>query len=148
MPLYCSIPAGPDLKGADFIVVRGVGHVTRDDIAEYLTETIDKGVKGHGKLILLGISTLSLSPDELDAVAAGLVEYGRGERPGPVAIVAGNALNLDMAMLLKQRVGNRPFAIFVDSREAVRWLGDFYASVQTQVTSRNEPIPVGLRSAF
>lgn len=144
MPLYCSISSAPDHTGPEVVVVRGVGKVTRSDIEQYLKETIGEGVKGHAKLILLGISTLSLSPDELDAVAASLVEYGRGERPGPVAIVAGNALNLDMAILLKQRVGNRPFSIFVDAREAVRWIGDFHASKPVVVAGRPDR-PFGAR---
>lgn len=133
MPLYCSISTGPDV-----VIVRGVGKVTRSDIEQYLKETIGQGVKGYAKLILLGVSTLSLSPADLDAVAESLVDYGRGERPGPVAIVAGNALNLDMAILLKQRVGNRPFSIFVDAREAVRWIGDFYASKPAAIGGRND----------
>ncbi|CAN5360358.1 hypothetical protein BH10PSE6_BH10PSE6_14480 [soil metagenome] len=138
MPLYCSISSAPDHTGPEIVVVRGVGKVTRSDIEQYLKETIEGGVKGHAKLILLGISTLSLSPADLDAVATSLVDYGRGERPGPVAIVAGNALNLDMALLLKQRVGNRPFSIFVDAREAARWIGDFYASKPAGVAGRDD----------
>jgi hypothetical protein len=142
MPLYCSISTGPDV-----VVVRGVGKVTRSDIEQYLKETIGGGVKGHAKLILLGDSTLSLSPADLDAVAESLVDYGRGERPGPVAIVAGNALNLDMAILMKQRVGNRPFSIFVDAREAVRWIGDFYASNPAAAGGRNDRASGAWRSS-
>jgi hypothetical protein len=138
MPLYSSISFGPGLGGPEVVVVRGVGKVTSSDIEQYLAETIGKGVKGHAKLILLGISTLSLTPDDLDAVAVSLIDYGRGERPGPVAIVAGNALNLDMAILLKQRVGNRPFSIFVDAPEAMRWIGDLYASNPAAVARRND----------
>ena len=120
MPLYCSISTGPDV-----VIVRGVGQVTRSDIEDYLAATLDEGVKGYAKLILLGSSTLALSTDDLDDVADGLVAYAVGERPGPVAIVAGNALNLDMCVLLKQRVGARPFSIFVDARKAMQWIGTF-----------------------
>lgn len=120
MPLFCSISHDPDR-----VVVKGVGLVTCRDIEDYLSGTIRQGVKGFPKLILLGESTLMLTPAELDLIANRLVEYGSGERPGPVAIVAGNPLNLDMTVLLKQRVGTRPFSIFVDVREAVRWLGRF-----------------------
>jgi hypothetical protein len=104
------------------VIVRGLGKVTRRDIAEYLAQTLRDGVKGYGKLILLGDSTMVLTPDELDDVARSLVEYARGETPGPVAFVAGNPLNLDMIVLLKQRVGARPFSIFVDAREAAQWI--------------------------
>ena len=117
MPLYCSV-----VNETRLVIVRGVGKVTRSDIAEYLAETLRKGTKGHGKLILLGDSTMVLTPDELDDVARSLVEYARGEKPGPVAFVCGNPLNLDMIVLLKQRVGSRPFSIFVDAREAAQWI--------------------------
>jgi len=120
MPLHCSIAADPDV-----VVVRGVERVTRRDIEEYLTATVDAGVKGYAKLILLGSSALALSPADLDAVADSLIAYAAGERPGPVAIVAGNALNLDRCILLKQRVGARPFSIFVDAHKAARWIGAF-----------------------
>jgi hypothetical protein len=117
MPLYCSV-----VNETRLVIVRGVGRVTRSDIAEYLAETLREGTKGHGKLILLGDSTLVLTPDELDDVARSLVAYARGEKPGPVAFVCGNLLNLDMIVLLKQRVGSRPFSIFVDAREAAQWI--------------------------
>jgi len=120
MPLQCSISTDPNV-----VIVRGVGQVTRTDIEEYLTATVGAGVKGYAKLILLGHSALSLSPADLDAVADSLIAYAVGERPGPVAIVAGNPLNLDMCVLLKQRVGRRPFSIFVDADEAARWIGAF-----------------------
>ena len=120
MPLYCSV-----VNDTRLVIVRGVGRVTRSDIAEYLAETLCDGVKGYGKLILLGDSTMVLTPDELDDVARSLVEYARGETPGPVAFVCGNPLNLDMIVLLKQRVGARPFSIFVDAREAAQWIESF-----------------------
>jgi hypothetical protein len=120
MPLHCSISADPDM-----VIVRGVGLVTRSDIERYLAATIDEGVKGHPKLLLLGNSTLMMTPADLDSIADSLIVYAVGERPGPVAIVAGNALNLDMCVLLKQRVGERPFSIFVDPRKALHWLGGF-----------------------
>jgi hypothetical protein len=120
MPLYCSIQHDEKL-----VIVRGLGTVTRADIAAYLAETLRDGVKGYAKLVLLGESTMALSPQELDDAAESLVQYAVGEVPGPVAVVAGNPLNLDMILLLKARVGARPFSIFVDAREAAHWLEDF-----------------------
>ena len=63
-----------------------------------------------------------LTPEELDDVADSLVQYAVGETPGPVAFVAGNPLNPDMIVLLKQRVGAWPFSIFVDVRAATLWI--------------------------
>jgi hypothetical protein len=120
MPLYCSV-----VNDTRLVIVRGLGKVTRSDIAEYLAQTLRDGVKGYGKLILMGDSTMVLTSEELDDVADSLVAYARGEVPGPVAFVAGNSLNLDMIVLLKQRVGGRPFSIFIDAREAAQWLESF-----------------------
>ncbi len=56
------------------------------------------------------------------------MQYGRGEPPGPVAMVAGSALNLDMAVLLKQRAGDRPFRIFTGIGAARSWLASYQES--------------------
>jgi hypothetical protein len=120
MPLYCSM-----VNESRLVIVRGLGKVTRSDIAEYLAQTLREGVKAYGKLILMGDSTMVLTSEELDEVADSLVAYARGQKPGPVAFVAGNPINLDMIVLLKQRVGGRPFSIFIDAREAAQWLEGF-----------------------
>lgn len=119
-PLQYSISADPDV-----VIVRGTGQVTLADIEDYLAATVDVGVRNHAKLILLGRSTLALSPAELDAMVDRLIVCAAGKQPGPEAMVAGNALNLDMCVVLKQRVGERPFSIFVDTHKAVEWLGIF-----------------------
>ena len=56
------------------------------------------------------------------------MQYGMGERPGPVAMVVGSALNLDMAVLLKQRAGDRPFRIFTSIGAARSWLTGYQES--------------------
>lgn len=122
MPLHCTVLHDPDV-----VRVHGTGKVTRADIEQYLAATISEGFKDYAKLILLGDSKLALSPADLDRVADRLIDYGRGGKAGPVAIVPGNVLNLDMTVLLKQRVGTRPFSIFVNVPEAMRWLGTFQA---------------------
>ena len=61
-------------------------------------------------------------------VAHRLMRYGKGERPGPVAMVVGSALNLDMAVLLKQRAGDRPFRIFTSIGAARSWLTGYQES--------------------
>jgi hypothetical protein len=107
------------------VIVRGLGTVTKIDIDEYLAQTLRDDVKRYGKLILLGESTMVLSREELDTIADGLVRYAAGEMPGPVAFVPGNPLNLDMIVLLRQRVGERPFSIFIDARAAAQWIESF-----------------------
>lgn len=57
-----------------------------------------------------------------------LVEYGADGAAGPVAMVVQGALNIDMAALLKQRVGARPFRVFTNTLDARGWLMTFRVS--------------------
>jgi hypothetical protein len=123
------------------VIVRGLGKVTRSDIAEYLAQTLRDRVKGYGKLILMGDSTMVQTSEELDDVANSLVAYARGEVPGPVAFVAGNPMNLDMIVLLKQRVGGRPFSIFIDAREAAQWLESFSQPNVSRIAPEGWTVP-------
>jgi hypothetical protein len=121
MPLRWSIAHDPD-----FVLVRGAGRISRPEIEKYLDDTIAEGARGYPKLILLDRGVLALSPADLDGVAERMIRYGRGGAAGPLAMVVTDPLNLDMVVLLKQRIGARPFSIFVDIEEAERWLASFY----------------------
>jgi hypothetical protein len=123
MPLNWS-----NLPQSRLCVVTGDGAVTRADIEAYLAGTIRDGVKGFAKLVDIMACTLSLSVDDLERVAESLVQYGWGEQAGPVAMVVGTPLNLDMAVLLKQRVGDRPFRIFTSQVAARAWLASYAES--------------------
>ena len=116
------------LPDSQLCIVSGEGTVTRSDVDAYLTRTIDEGAKGYAKLVDITACTLALDADDIEAVADRLVHYGTGERPGPVAMVVGSALNLDMAVLLKQRAGDRPFRIFTNIGAARSWLTDYQRS--------------------
>jgi len=102
--------------------VVGQGDITRQDIEEYLNATVRDETKSHAKLVDVTVGTLSLTRDDLESVARTLVEYGLGGHAGPVAMVVRGALNIDMAVLLKQRVGSRPFRIFTEALDARVWL--------------------------
>src|ERR671912_1494245 len=106
MPLSWSI-----LPASQLCIVSGEGTVTRSDIETYLAGTIGDGTKGYAKLVDITTCTLALDADDLEMVADRLMRYGMGERPGPVAMVVGSALNLDMAEVLKPRAGARPVPI-------------------------------------
>lgn len=106
-------------------IVTGTGRVTRADIEGYVASTIREGAKGYAKLVDMTACTLVFDHDDLESVAQGLVQYGWGARPGPVAIVVNTALNLDMAVLVKQRVGDRPFRIFTSVGPARAWLSSY-----------------------
>jgi hypothetical protein len=72
------------------------------------------------------------------------MHYGMGERPGPVAMVVGSALTLDMAVLLKQKAGDRPFRIFTGIGAARSWLKSYQESYDPQALSTG----ISTRSRF
>lgn len=110
------------------LTVVGQGDIGRNDIEDYLGATVREGTKAHAKLVDLTVGNLSLDRDDLESVARTVVEYGVGGDAGPVAMVVLGALNIDMAVLLKQRVGSRPFRVFTDPLEARGWLMAFRPS--------------------
>ena len=116
------------LPESQLCIVSGEGTVTRSDIDTYLAGAIGEGAKGYAKLVDVTTCTLALAADDLETVAHRLMQYGVGERPGPVAMVVGSALNLDMAVLLKQRAGDRPFRIFTSIGAARSWLAGYQES--------------------
>jgi hypothetical protein len=116
------------LPASRLCLVTGRGKVTRADIEAYLDGTIREGAKGYAKLVDITNCSLALDVDDLEIVAHHLVRYGWGERPGPIAMVVGSPLNLDMAVLLKQRVGDRPFRIFTGMGAARAWLTRYQES--------------------
>ena len=120
MPLSWSI-----LPDSQLCIVSGEGTVTRSDIDTYLAGTVGDGAKSYAKLVDITACTLALDADDLETVARRLLHYGVGERPSPVAMVVGSALNLDMAVLLKQRAGDRPFRIFTTIGAARSWLTSY-----------------------
>lgn len=123
------------LPDSQLCIVSGEGTVTRSDIYTYLARTIAEGAKGYAKLVDITACTLALDSDDLDMVADRLMQYGRGERPGPVAMVVGSALTLDMAVLLKQKAGDRPFRIFTNIGAARTWLKSYQESYDPEALS-------------
>jgi hypothetical protein len=116
------------LPDSQLCIVSGEGTVTRSDIDAYLAGTIGEGAKGYAKLVDITTCTLALDADDLETVAHRLMQYGMGDRPGPVAMIVGSALNLDMAVLLKQKAGDRPFRIFTSIGAARSWLTSYQDS--------------------
>ena len=106
----------------EILAVVGQGDVTRQDIEHYLIATVREGIKSHAKLVDVTEGNLSLSREDLESVARTLLEHGADGGAGPVALVVRGALNIDMAILLKQRVGPRPFRVFTDPLDARGWL--------------------------
>lgn len=121
------------LPDAQLCMVTGDATVTRQDIEGYLAHSIKAGAKNYAKLVDLTHSTLTLDGEDLEIVADGLIRYSRGDQPGPVALVVGNPITLDMAVLLKQRVGDRPFRIFTTVGAARAWLASSRDDRQRQI---------------
>jgi hypothetical protein len=143
MPLSWS-----NLPDSQLCIVSGEGTVTRSDIDAYLDGTIGKGAKGYAKLVDITACSLALDADDLDAVADRLMQYGIGERAGPVAMVVGSALNLDMAVLLKQKAGDRPFRVFTSIGAARSWLKSYLesydpAALATGLSTRSRTLRTG-----
>ncbi|MFI5000767.1 MAG: hypothetical protein ACHQK9_12880 [Reyranellales bacterium] len=110
----------------EMVEVSGEGIITRADIEDYLAAMSRDGIKSYAKLVEVVLTgTLALDRDDVEHVAQSLVEYGRDGEAGPVAIVVHSELHLDMAVLLKRRVGDRPFRIFTSLMEARAWLGSY-----------------------
>lgn len=107
------------------LTVVGEGDISRQDIERYLEATRIEGAKANAKLVDITAGTLVLDRDDLESLAHTLVDYGGDGNVGPVALVVEGALNIDMAVLLKQRVGSRPFRIFTAPLEARGWLMTF-----------------------
>jgi hypothetical protein len=104
------------------LTVVGEGDITRQDVEAYLQATEREGTKGHAKLVDLTAANLVLDRADLEAVADTLLRYGSDGEAGPVAMVVQGVLNIDMAVMLKQRVGSRPFRVFADALQARGWL--------------------------
>lgn len=102
--------------------VVGQGDVGRRDIEDYLNATVMEGTRSRAKLVDLTLCRLDLTRDDLESLARTLHDYGAGGGAGPVALVVKGALNIDMVVLLKQRVGARPFRIFTEPLAARGWL--------------------------
>jgi hypothetical protein len=132
------------LPDSQLCIVSGEGTVTRSDIDAYLAGAVGEGSKGYAKLVDITACTLALDADDLEWVADRLMHYGMGERPGPVAMVVGSALTLDMAVLLKQKAGDRPFRIFTSIGAARSWLKNYQESYDPQALSTG----ISTRSRF
>jgi hypothetical protein len=65
---------------------------------------------------------LVLSPGDIETIAHCLRRYCAKPFPGPIALSVHNSYNLDMAILLKQRVPPGKFRVFPDTGSAFRWL--------------------------
>lgn len=115
------------LKHEKLVVVSGLGVFDFPFLLSYLKATQAAGAVGYCKLLDLRQADIQLSGDDLQAIGT-LTRNNDPAASGPVAILVGKnppPLMLDMAILLKQRVGtSRRFRLFTDEAEARRWLAE------------------------
>ena len=115
------------LKHEKLVVVSGLGVFDFPFLLSYLKATQAAGAVGYCKLLDLRQADIQLSGDDLQAIGT-LSRNNDPAASGPVAILVGKnppPLMLDMAILLKQRVGtSRRFRLFTDEAEARRWLAE------------------------
>lgn len=104
------------------LVVTGRGPVTARHVKAFLSELKGQPEDTFGKIILLEGGRLTLDHEELDQVAAYIRAYCAKEAPGPIALVVTDPFNLDMAVLLKQRLPSAKFRIFGDPAPALNWI--------------------------
>ena len=117
MPLHSAVFPEHELA-----LIAGEGSITRFDIKRCLSSFKGHRVDRYGKLINLLHAQLVLTNDDIDSVGQNLRRYcGKGV-PGPVALAVYNSFNLDMAVLLKQRVPQAKFRVFAETGSAFRWL--------------------------
>jgi SpoIIAA-like len=113
------------VPGASILAVKAEGRITRRDIKDYLSSVKGDDVDRLAKVVLLANARLDLNHDDIEAVAQDLRTYCQKDAPGPMAFVVEDAFNLDMAVLLKQRVALAKFRVFADRAEAVDWVSHY-----------------------
>lgn len=104
------------------VLAHGIATVDRGDLEDWLVGTIEQGARHCAKLIDLIGCALVLDREDLDSVARWFLSYHRRGETGPVALVVHGALNIDFAILLKQRIDIATFRVFTDRGQAMAWL--------------------------
>lgn len=114
-------------KEDGLVIVNGVGVFDLPFLLSYLKAMQAAGAVGFRKLLDLRQADIQLSGDDLQTIGT-LTRNNDPTASGPVAILVGKnppPLMLDMAILLKQRVGtSRRFRLFTEEPQARQWLAD------------------------
>jgi len=119
---------GWSIHGQDRLVVAsGVGVFDLPFLLSFRKAVHAAGAAGYSKLFDLRQADIQLSDDDLQVIGT-LTRRGDPAASGPIAILVGRnppPLMLDMAILLKQRVGSsRVFRLFTDEAGARQWLAE------------------------
>jgi hypothetical protein len=112
-------------KSERLVVVRGVGVFNLAFMTSFREVMRAEGAAGYPKLFDLSRADIQLSSDDLQTMVA-RTRLPDPVKSGPIAIMLGHEpppLLVDMAILMKTRLGNRRrLRLFTDEAEARRWL--------------------------
>lgn len=112
-------------RAARLVTVRGVGVYDLSFAIALGAAMWSERAVGYGKLLDLSRADIQFSSDDLQTMVATTCLAGR-TTAGPIAIVLGHdpdPLLLDMAVLLKSRIGDRRrLRVFTDEWTARQWL--------------------------
>lgn len=112
-------------KSERLVVIRGVGVFNLAFMTSFREAMRAQGAAGYSKLFDLSRADIQLSNDDLQIMVA-RTRLPDPVKSGPVAIVLGSTpppLLVDMAILMKTRLGNRRrLRLFTDEVQARRWL--------------------------
>lgn len=112
-------------RAEGLVVVGGVGLFDLSFFLSFEETMRAKGAGGFGKLLDLHRADIQLSRDDLQTMVA-RTRSCSAATAGPIAIVVGRTpppLLVDMAVLLKHRIGDRRrLRLFTDETDAREWL--------------------------
>jgi len=112
-------------KSEGLVVIRGVGVFNLAFMTSFRKAMRAEGAAGYSKLFDLSRADIQLSSDDLQTMVA-QTRLPDPVKSGPIAIILGHEpppLLVDMAILMKTRLGNRRrLRLFTDEAEARRWL--------------------------
>lgn len=112
-------------KSERLVVIRGVGVFNLAFMTSFREVMRAEGAAGYPKLFDLSRADIQFSSDDLQTMVA-RTRLPDPVKSGPIAIMLGHEpppLLVDMAILMKTRLGNRRrLRLFTDEAEARRWL--------------------------
>jgi hypothetical protein len=122
-------------KSERLVVIRGVGVFNLAFMTSFREAMRAQGAAGYSKLFDLSRADIQLSNDDLQIMVA-RTRLPDPVKSGPIAIVLGSTpppLLVDMAILMKTRLGNRRgLRLFTDEVQARRWLSSEAAQFNTE----------------
>ena len=113
------------LKSEGLVIVRGIGVFNLSFMTSFREAMRAQGAAGYCKLFDLSRADIQFSREDLQTMAA-RARLADPLKSGPIAIMLGHEpppLLVDMAVLLKNRLGNRRrLRLFTNEAEARQWL--------------------------